>query len=152
MPPTPQLPQQVRVMQIIALAMVMSIVTLGVIVVLVLKPEPPEGGEQPLISYIAIAVATIAAFVGVLAPRILTAHAPPTVSTYMTAFIIGAAVYEGAAFFNLTSYILEGFPVSLAFAGLMVVFILMLFPTQGRVEDWIASRERHAREIEAFKR
>lgn len=151
MPVSDQLHQQVRVMQIIALAMVLGILLFAAIVVLILRPEPPAENEQPIVSYIAITVATVAAFLGVLAPRVLTAGMPATANTYFTTFILGVAIYEGAAFFNLVSYVIEGYPVSLAFAGLMLVFLLMLLPTRGRVEDWIASRERHDREMQAFK-
>jgi hypothetical protein len=56
---------------------------------------------------------------------------------YQTQLIIGAAMLEGATFFNLIAYLQEGDPTSLVAAGLLLAAMLRLFPTRGGVENFL---------------
>jgi len=47
---------------------------------------------------------------------------------------------EGAAFFNLVTYMAGGMWWSLAFALGLILWILMLFPTRTRLRHWIETR------------
>jgi hypothetical protein len=63
----------------------------------------------------------------------------PLAGVYQGRVIVGAAILEGAAFFNLVTYMLEGQVINLAVAGVLVVVMLCAMPTYGRLENWIQS-------------
>lgn len=150
------IPQQVRAMQIIVFALAMGVVTFALVLLLVIGPgereEAPGKEFEPIISYVGLAVAGGCAVVGVVLPRVLARQMPATAETYQTTLIIGAALFESPAFLNLTAYMLEGQAFSLAVAGVMLVFILLLFPTVGRVREWLETRQRREEEQRAFNR
>ncbi len=75
---------------------------------------------------------------------------PVTLEIYHTKMIVGAAIFEGAVFFNLVVYMLLGQVYSLAIAGVMLLYILLLFPAVNGVEDRLQSRERERKETEAL--
>jgi hypothetical protein len=56
---------------------------------------------------------------------------------YMTQLIVGAAQAEGAAFFAGVAYLLGKEPIALGAAIVMVAAILVRFPTDQRVAQWI---------------
>lgn len=151
-----QLVQQVRVMQIIVFALAMGVVTLGLVVLLVVGPserqEVPGKEFEPFISYVGAAAAVVCTVVGVVLPRQMSRQMPHTVETYQTTLIIGAALFEGPAFLNVMAYMLEGQAFSLAIAAVLLVFILLLFPTASRVEEWIENHRRREEEQQAFNR
>jgi hypothetical protein len=51
--------------------------------------------------------------------------------------IIESAIVEGAAFFNIISYLITGQWWSLAVAGVLVLVNLFPFPANDRVENWV---------------
>lgn len=139
---------QVRVMQIIIFALAMGVVTFALVILLFIRPEPAD--DDQLLSYIATGSAALAVPIGVLVPRIVASLQPVTLETYQTKMIIGASIFDGAAFFNLTVYMFEGQVYSLATAGVMLLFILLLFPTVNGVQEWIEAGERRRKESEAL--
>jgi len=56
---------------------------------------------------------------------------------YQMQLIIGAAMLEGAVFFSLIAYLVEGDLASLAVAGLLIVFLLLRIPTRTGVENFL---------------
>jgi hypothetical protein len=60
----------------------------------------------------------------------------PLSAAYQTRLIIGAALLEGAAFFNLVAYLLERQSLSLIAAGVLLLVILSQIPTVSRLEEW----------------
>jgi hypothetical protein len=50
---------------------------------------------------------------------------------------MAAAIFEGAAFFNLIAYLIEGQPFSPIAAAALLFFMMLQFPTAGRIEDWV---------------
>ncbi len=56
---------------------------------------------------------------------------------FTTKTIVGAAMFEGAAFFALVAYFVEGTTLSLAVAAVLIVAVALHFPTPGRVVGWI---------------
>lgn len=142
--------QQVRAMQIITLALAMGIVVFAVVLLTVIRPEPRE--DEPMFVYLGVGFGLIATVAGFLVPRLVASQLPTSLQTYQTTLIVGAAVFEGGAFFNLMAYMLEGQIVSVAIAGVLMLFILLLFPTVGRVQEWLTNRERREKEHEAFNR
>ena len=63
-------------------------------------------------------------------------------SFFQTRMIVGAALLEGAGFFLLIAYLIEHSPWSLAGAVVMIVGIVLHFPTRGRVESWLEQQLR----------
>lgn len=141
---------QVRTMQIIVGAMAMGCVMFAIIVLVVLHPQPVNG--QPTIAYIAAAAGLVGLIAGTIVPRIMAGSQPATAAGYQTSLIIGLALFEGAAFFNLIAFLVEGQMFSLAVAVVLIAAIIMALPTVGRVQDWIDARRRHDEEADAFNR
>ncbi len=56
---------------------------------------------------------------------------------YQAQLIIGAAMIEGAAFFAAIAYFIEKSPLALGLAAVLIMAIVLRFPTQRRVELWI---------------
>ncbi|REJ93810.1 MAG: hypothetical protein DWQ34_09900 [Planctomycetota bacterium] len=60
---------------------------------------------------------------------------------YRTKLIIGLAILEGAAFFNIVAAIVEHNWWSLGIAGVLVFWMLTAFPTRTRIEHWIETQQ-----------
>ena len=60
--------------------------------------------------------------------------------------ILGGAILDGAAFFVVLAYFLEGSPIALGVAVLLITALLLKFPTAGRVGDWIENQRRRMEE------
>lgn len=58
-------------------------------------------------------------------------------NAYCTRTIVAVALLEGSAFFNLIAYLMEGKVLSLILAGVLLVMILMHFPWQSKIADWV---------------
>ncbi|MCO6047012.1 hypothetical protein NG895_24195 [Aeoliella sp. ICT_H6.2] len=141
---------QVRTMQIIVFAMATGCVMFAIIALVIVDPQPPNG--PPMISWIAAAMGLVGLIAGTIVPRLLAVSQPATGAGYQTLLIVGLALYEGAAFFNLVAFLVEGQMFSLAVAVVLIAAIVMALPTVGRVQDWIDARQRRAEEAEAFSR
>lgn len=70
---------------------------------------------------------------------------------FQTRLIIGYAILEGAAFFNLVAYMIERQDVSLAIVGLLLGAMLVKFPTRGKVEAWLADESRSIDELRSLR-
>lgn len=64
---------------------------------------------------------------------------------YRTRHIIGSAILEGAAFFNLVAYMVEPFAGNLIAAAVLLVVLALKIPTATRMQFWVQDR---ARELE----
>ena len=60
---------------------------------------------------------------------------------YQISMIIRLALLEGATFFQLIIFHLEGLQVSLVLAIVLLAGIILLFPTRSRVESWIDKQQ-----------
>jgi hypothetical protein len=70
---------------------------------------------------------------------------------YQTRLIIGYAILEGAAFFNLVATMIERQDVSLAIVGLLLGAMLVKFPTRGKIESWLADETRSIDELRSLR-
>jgi hypothetical protein len=68
-------------------------------------------------------------------------RAPELFAIYHTGVVIGAAMLEGAAFFALIVYFLEGVAPPLLVAAVLLVALASRFPTRSRVEEWITRQD-----------
>lgn len=163
------LAKRIRVLQIIAGALVMGLVTfLGIVLFMVQVQNKGVGlarpGGLPLISLIAVAYSALAVLLAIVIPRVLVqsglrriaagAWKPPQdanaadypddasklLAIRQTSIIIGLAILEGSALFACIAYLLEGQSWVLAAAVLIVLLMLASFPTQERLRSWLTAQ------------
>lgn len=155
-----QINATVRTSQIIVAALVTGVLAfLGIVVALFSR-----GDGEPLITWIAIAVAIVTVFASIVVSRMVTRQGlqstdlpspsgvddrfgvgtddrvlSKVLAAYQTRLIVACAPLEGAAFFNLIAYMLEGQALSLIVAGMLMLLMAVRFPTTGGAEDWVAN-------------
>lgn len=157
-------------MQIIAGALINGVVVFFVIAVFVLSPQ--VNNDPPLIAYIALGVGCLAVVMSFAIPNLIMASTKkslikgkpinlpdnyqgatnvgflgPLVGMYQTKLIISMAILEGAAFFNLIAYIIEGQRMSLIMTGLLVAIMATKFATRGGLENWLADEAKSIDEL-----
>ena len=162
--------------QIITAALAIGILVFAA-VVLVLFQGSDQGDQEnlPVVTYVALGFGVLALVASVLVPRlidagnrngILSGTNQPSNSSQQTAevgevglfmgmylgrLIVGVAILEGAAFFNLAARIIEGQTISLIMAALLLVAILLKFPTRSSVENWIETERRTIEELRSLQ-
>ena len=152
-----------RVCRIIVLALIMGVVAFGVVaIVLRQDPNRPVAAE-PFISYGALGVAALAVLLQAVVPGLMvtgmrrqiaagkwppaqTAHLIPDdlgklCALFQTRLIFSVAFMEGAAFFLLVAYLLEGSVLALAGAGVMLPLLLVKIPTRAGLESWLSDQQ-----------
>lgn len=147
----------VRTGQVISLAMISGLMTF-LVVVLVARSRPinapmPGGAESHMLTYIAVAsvvllipgmlllpaqaVSAARRQIAVVKLKSPTEQFEAFLPLFLTWLIIGSALLEGAGFLCLITYMIEGSPVALFLAMLLIVGLLMRFPTRNGVERWV---------------
>ena len=139
---------QVRTMQIIAAALMMGVVIFALIVVAQGSLNQPAGGNT--VALMGAGFALLMFVMHLTVPGMMAKSAAGRVQgendagrwigIYQTKLIIGMAMLEGAAFFNLIACMSEHNWWSLAVAGGLVLTMLIQFPTRSRVEQWIETQ------------
>jgi hypothetical protein len=150
----------VRTLRIVVGAMLMGVlVFLGV----VLAIRRGAGPAEPFIAYLAAAFALVCAFASTVVPNFMANQAirlqnlepalegtgridvgfdnqilSQLLAIYQTRLIVACALLEGAAFFNLVAYMIEGWTPNLVVTGVLLVMMAMRFPTTGGVEEWVS--------------
>jgi hypothetical protein len=145
---------QVRTMQVIWFGLVMGATFYAGIVLFLGMPKQPD---QPLVSYIALAFAAGAVVMSLILPSVVgrqlanqalssLPHDIPQetimqslMTAYQTRMIIALSILEGATFFVLVSYWIEGMWWTLVAAGILWLMLLARFPSPARVEEWCRS-------------
>lgn len=165
----------VRTAQIIVAALVMGVVSFGVVVVSGIAGG--QGGQGNTLTLLAVGFAAADLVLCLLVPQLLAAAqrrkiaagtwgstsapsqgpAPDTDTgklaiVYQTKLIIGAAMLEGGCFLALLAYMLERQLPSLVVAGVLLLALLAHLPTYGRVEAWIEEQLRRVEEDRRFGR
>ena len=161
------LPQQrLRVMQIIATALLLGVVIfLAIVLFLVLVQNNGAGmapaGNVPMLSIVAVVLLIVQAPLALLFPAFLTRNALRQIASgawrspagtdsanfgtdaskllaaRQTMMIIGLALLEGAALFGCIAYLLEAQPYTLAVVLVALLLMLVNFPTAERVRTWL---------------
>lgn len=157
-------------MQIIAGALIQGVVVFLVVVMFFL-PVPPNR-LAVLNSYIALGFALVAMVMSLVVPNIIVASTKkslvkgrpidlpkqfgevsnlgflaPLAGLYQTKMIIAMALLEGAAFYNLISYMMERQPFTLAVVGMLLLALVMNFPTRRGLEKWLAEETKSIAEM-----
>lgn len=163
----------VRTSQIIVAALVMGVVTFAAVVVFFISRGPAAKGS--LLTLLAIVFAGATLVLGFVIPQLITAANRRKIAagtwtsspnqglvpdsdtgklalTYPAKMMVGAALFEGGCFFALVAYMLEGQPLSLGVAAVLLLCLLAHFPTLGRVEAWIEEQLRRVEDERRFSR
>jgi hypothetical protein len=164
-----QLSLYLRTMRIIVIALAMGVLAFLVVAVVIRQQNPNQPvPDPPIITITALGFAGLqlilqAVIPGLIAtglrrqlaagkwprPGILSVPADDVVklcALYQTRLIIGAAIAEGAAFFLLIAYLLEGQLVALAGAAVMLALVLVRFPTRSGLEGWLSDQQEQLRQ------
>lgn len=142
--------QSVRVMQIIAGALVMGAISFAAVAVFVrLAVQNPDEGWT--VSSLGAFGAAMMLSAQLVVPNAISRSIAPKqesvasnssfCTAYLSGLMVGLALLEGAAFFNLVAYIIEGNWWSLAITGVLVFAMLAKFPTSTRVQHWIETQQ-----------
>ena len=158
-----QLTAPTRQLQIIVGALTVGCVSFTAIAIVLHGSVMANPPDVPIISYVALAMSAFVVLAKVVVVPTITARgcaeiaraqsgatdAPsdaaggdlmPLVKLYTTKTIIGGALFEGATFFLLISYLVEGQMLNLVAAMAMIVAVAMHLPTRSRVAAWIESK------------
>jgi hypothetical protein len=153
-----------RTQQIIVGALAAGVWTFLAVALVLFLDEPVNQGDEPFLSYLGIGCAVLALVAWGTVPGMIGGRmrelivagkadhltlkpfdspdlgdVGPLGGIYQLRIIVGAAILEGAAFFNLVAYMIEQQMFSLAVAGILAVVIMASMPTYGRLESWVQS-------------
>jgi hypothetical protein len=149
-----QLKPLARTMQIIVGALAIGVLNFEVIALFIVTSSKDPAVDPPPMTYAAIGAAVIAFFASALVPMFLAGPMKQQIATaqtvtgakpdfrryaglYQTLLIIRCAILEGAAFFCLVSFTIEHHIAGPIVATLLLLAILVQFPTLSRLESWI---------------
>ncbi len=164
-----------KTLQIIVGALMAGVLVFAAVVFFIGDAEDNAGDESQMLSSIAIGATLAAVVAAVVVPRLMRAKFRQAIvageslgpnlpesqfselgdvglimAAYQSTVIIGAAILEGAAFLNLTSYLVENQPINLACAAALLVGLLLKFPTRNRIEDVVADELKQIEELRMF--
>lgn len=171
--------QATLTMQIIVGALAAGVFMFFMVTLFVTAGGEAGPPEMPLLTYMSLAIAPAAILVALLFPGALirsqreailagvaTLHpssadkspAPDShsklmrlIGGYQTALIIRCAILEGAAFFALIAYMLEGQTWILLVVGILLLFLISGVPTRSRVADFIDQEQRVIDELREMR-
>lgn len=156
--------QRLRVMQLIAAALIGGVLFFLGIVLFQRGAQPPAGGVG-VISLVAVFLLATNAPLAQVLPGILTRSAlqriaagtwqsPPgaapgnhdsdaakLLTVRQTATIVSLALVEAVGFLGCIAYLLEGEAVALAVVGVALLLMVMNFPTEGGLRAWLQAQE-----------
>lgn len=141
--------QRLRLMQIIAGALIMGVVMFALITTLALGALN-EAPTNTIIAYIGAVFAAVSVAVHLFVPEAMAAAALKASSNrdvetlcgiYQTRMIVALAMLEGAAFFNVVALIIAHTWWSLVIAGALLLLMLARIPTRTGVEHWIETQQ-----------
>lgn len=152
--------QRHRTMFIIWFALIMGVVTFGVVVVGILGKDEAPGDGLPLLTYVGLGATAVMlvlrTFVPDLVGRNMFNQAMERIKTeniqdedevlatydqiFMTRLIVGLALLEGAAMLNLVAYMTESQVLSLVAVGILLLVMIASVPTKSKLEAWIRNQ------------
>jgi hypothetical protein len=163
LPPQSDLAEKLRP-NVLTLRIIVAAMATGVLVFAAVATIIRAGGNmQPravgLITIMAFAWTPVALILGRLVPALMGKQARANIvsgtglaasnsevdllaNQYQTNTIIAIALLEGAAFFNLVAYLLEGHPAALGLGIGLAIVILTQFPSAQRMANWIEQQVR----------
>jgi len=148
----------VKVTQIIVLALFSGVLVFGGVVLF--TPADDRNGEMGILSLMSVGMTGISVLVSFLIPKLIVKQNRNKIASgdwavvpsgapiketdagkfsivFQMTTIVGCTVLEGAAFFALIAYMQEGHLTTLVSTGVLMLGILLYFPTRTRIENWI---------------
>ena len=142
-----------RTSQIIAGALIAGVVMFGCVVFFRANGEPAE--SSPMLGLMGAGMAVMAVVMRFIVPTIIVNGAKARLKEtadadlmtqlaglYQTKLIVGMAVIEGAAFFNLIAYLMEMQFWSYGVVAFLLGVMVISFPSQGQFENWAEEMKR----------
>ncbi|QDT93437.1 hypothetical protein [Gimesia algae] len=153
------LQQRQMMMNVIWLALIMGVVTFGIIVTFIgLKEEPGNG--LPFITYLGMGLAALMLVLRMIIPNMIARNQFTQAmqeareegiqdeeqmlgtfyQIFMVRMIIGLALLEGAAMINLVAVMVEN--QKLAFIPVAILLLVMIasMPTKSKLDGWIRNQ------------
>lgn len=141
-----------RVSQIVTGALIAGVVAMGVVTWVTAKGDAPA---LPVVSLVAAGFSGITVVMRFVIPAIMVASQKGMLSgvaeqelpqklagLYQTKTIVGMALLEGAAFFNLVAYMVDKQVWSYGIVTALLVLMAVTFPSQGQFESWVENMKR----------
>lgn len=144
--------QMVWTMQVICGGLMMGVMTfLGIAVFLHIEKGAQPAPATPIVAYMAAGMAALTIIVRLVisSPVVksgikqITAIRPVNdiqkldlYGVYQTKMIVSCALLEGAAFFNLVAFIIDGQLWTLGIVAVLLALMVVGFPTFERVDGW----------------
>ena len=138
--------QAARQMQVICAALTMGCIVFGMLA-LFLKGISSEIYENAsIVTWLAVGFGGLALVQSFVIPMMIGRKTSGSIEGWLgifrTKMIVGAALCESAAFFNIVVYIVETQLISLGVALFMLVRLVTFMPTAGGLESWVSNRIR----------
>ena len=141
-----------RICQIIAGALVTGVVVFATVAFVIAKGDSPP---IPFLSIAAAMFAGVATVMRFIVPVVIVNGGKPQLKQssgdeqrsllaglYQTKMIVGMALLEGAAFFNLIAYIIEKQFWSYGVVAFLLGVMAISFPSQGQFDSWAEEMKR----------
>lgn len=164
-PVSPSIDGNVRMLQIIHIALTVGVLFFLAIVVLVVRKGEIFGKEPWSVTSLLTLAATLFGAAAIVAHLVIpglvvsaqrkalaqTAKSEPKdfesmLMLYATQKIMGSAIIEGAAFFNVVAYFIEGTAASLLLALLLLAILAGRIPSRDGMQRWIDAQLAQLRE------
>lgn len=150
--------ERARVMLILWIAMILGVVVFAIVAGVLGKDQQPQ--EDMLLTMVGMGMAAFMFVVSLIVPNIVANQQFRTTlqrgryeteeekkqamndleSVFMTKFLIGMALLEGAAFLNLVFYMVEGQILAYIPVAILVAFMIALKPSKSKLEAWIRNQ------------
>ena len=158
----PKFEASVRTMQIIVVALMMGVLSCLLVVLLTTKGNVLGLNKPTLMTLIAAGFGFLMIVNHFVIPGIISkaqlkqtasnelpeggeeSKQQHVVAIFQTQLIIGMALLEGAAFFNLVELMIDKSGFSLGIVILLMSLMLMKFPTRDKVSFWVQDRMRES--------
>ncbi len=146
----PNINQQIRVMQIVAGALIMGVVMFGAVAAVVVGGDHAD--DPGLLTWIAVGFGVNQLVLRTIIPTAIAKSSVQKIAgelqdddvsrnrlvgIYQTQMIIGMALLEGGAFLGLVAYIAQKHVFALGVAGVLAAVMAATFPARMRVEGWM---------------
>lgn len=148
--------QRIRVMFIIWLALIMGVVTFGIIIGII-GQEEAAGDDLPIMTYMGFGMAALMLVLSTFVPNLVGRNLfrqtmekvkaegnqdeEEILGTYYQIFttrmIIGLALLEGAAMLNLVAFMVENQILSFVPVGILLLVMIASIPTKSKLDGWI---------------
>lgn len=157
--PQPTLQQRRMIMIVVWLALVMGVVTVGVVISIINQGEKPDDG-LPIIVYLGMGVAALMLVLRMIIPNLVARNQfieamqraqaegnqdeEQMLGNFYQIFtmrlILGMAMLEGAAMLNLVAVLIEQQKVAYIPVAILLLVMIASIPTKSKLDGWIRNQ------------